>query len=122
MSAVNNMNYMNPTDSTQKYTFTNSVSSAFAQVSVRPVQAQNKVLKNLELAYRYVTYKSPESSTWGQNYTESDIALDYWLSWRTVVKVAYENINASGTSSVALTGIQGSSLVNRMIIQFSTEF
>jgi len=122
MSAVNTMNYVNPTDSTQKYSFTNNVSSAFAQVSVRPVQAQNKVLKNLELAYRYVTYQSPQNSTWGQNYTESDIALDYWLSWRTVVKVAYENINASGTSSVALTGTQGTSLVNRMIIQFSTEF
>ena len=118
---VNGMNYVNPTDSTSTYSFTNTSSAAFVQISLRPTQAKSFV-KNLELAYRYVSYKTPENSTWGQNYSESDIALDYWLSWRTVLKLGYETIKSDGTSSVPITGMQGSTSINRLIIQFSTEF
>ncbi len=122
VSMVTKQNYLNPVDSTQTYSFTNTTSAAFAQISLRPVQSKNRVLKNLELAFRYSNYMTPQNSTWGQNYTEEDVALDYWLSWRTVLKIAYENINSDGTSSVAISGVQGSTTVSRMIIQFSTEF
>jgi hypothetical protein len=118
---VNSVNYQNPNDSTQNYSFTNTITAAFGQVSARPVQAKG-IVRNMELAYRYVDYKTPQNSTWGQNYTESDIALDYWLSWRTVLKAGYEMIRADGTSSVPITGVQGSTNINRLIIQFSTEF
>ncbi|MEI8279791.1 MAG: hypothetical protein WCG87_08490 [Bacteroidota bacterium] len=121
-SMVNDMNYMNPNDSTQTYTFSNKTSTAFGQVSFRPTLAKNNVIKNLELAFRYVNYTSPKNSTWGQNYNEMDVALDYWLSWRTVLKLAYESVNIDGTSSVPVMGIQGSTNISRMIIQFSTEF
>jgi len=121
MSIVNSQNYINPVDTTKTYTFTNATSSAFGQISIRP-QVKNKVLRNLELAYRFVDYTTPQNSTWGQNYTEEDVALDYWLTWRTVLKVGYENIKTNGTSAVALSGTQGSTTINRMIIQFSTEF
>jgi hypothetical protein len=119
---VNNVNYLSPIDSTETYTFTNTMSAAFGQISLRPSQTQNKILKNLELAYRYVDYKTPGNSTWGQNYTEQDIALDYWLSWRTVLKLGYENIQSTGTSNVTIAGLQGTTSINRLIIQFSTEF
>jgi hypothetical protein len=122
VSMVNNVNYLNPVDSTQNYTFTNTTTAAFGQVSLRPAFSKNKILKNMELAFRYADYKSPQNSTWGQNYSEEDVALDYWLSWRTVLKIGYENINSTGTSSVPIAGNQGTTAISRLIIQFSTEF
>lgn len=120
LTKVNSQNYTNPLDSTQRYSFTNNTNASFGQISVRPIQLESKVFKNLELAYRHVNYKTPSGSTWGQNYTENDIGLDYWLSWRTVLKITYEGIKSDGTSSVALSGIQGSTNINRIVLQFST--
>lgn len=119
---VNNMNYVNPVDSTT-YTFTNATSTYFGQLSVRPSQSKNKILRKLELAFRYVNYTAPKQSTWGQNYSEMDVSLDYWLSWRTVLKLGYENIKSDGTTSLTnSSGLDGSSTgINRLIIQFSTE-
>ena len=122
VSMVNSQNYLSPVDSTQTYTFTNTTTAIFGQASVRPLASKNKVLKNLELAFRYTGYTAPQNSTWGQNYNEEDVALDYWLSWRTVLKLAYENIKSDGTSSVTIAGTQGSTAISRVIIQFSTEF
>ena len=119
---VNNMNYVNPVDTTT-YTFTNATSTYFGQLSVRPSQSKNKILRKLELAFRYVNYTAPKQSTWGQNYNEMDVSLDYWLSWRTVLKLGYENIKSDGTTSLTnSSGLDGSSTgINRLIIQFSTE-
>ena len=122
VSNVNTQHYVNPVDSTQTYSFTNTTTAAFAQLSIRPSMVSNKILKNLELAVRYVDYTTPSSSTGGQNYTEEDVSLDYWLSWRTVLKCTYENINSDGTSSTVLSGTQGSTAISRVILQFSTEF
>ncbi len=121
-AAVSNMNYINPADTTS-YTFTNSTSSYFAQLSVRPTQSKNKVLKKLELAMRYVNYTAPKQSLWGQNYSEVDVSLDYWLSWRTVLKLGFENLKSDGTTSFTNSnGLDGNSTsINRLIIQFATE-
>ena len=122
-SNVNNQNFSS-TDPTQpKYTFNNTTATYFAQLSVRPSQLKNKTLKKMELAFRYVDYKAPEHATWGQNYSEVDVSLDYWISWRTVLKVGYENIKSDGTTSLTTpSGLDGtSSTINRLIIQFSTE-
>ncbi|MBA3828600.1 MAG: hypothetical protein H0X33_06660 [Taibaiella sp.] len=120
ISNVNSQRYISPADTTQSYTFTNTTNAAFGQVSIRPTQSKNKVLKNVELAFRYVSYTTPNNSTWGQKYSEQDYGLDYWLSWRTVLKFTYENIKSDGTSSVDLSGAQGSTSIHRMILQFST--
>lgn len=121
-SIISDVSYLNPTDSST-YSFTNSTNTYFAQLSVRPTQSKNKILKKLELACRYVNYSAPKKSLWGQNYNEVDVSLDYWLSWKTVLKVGYENIKSDGTTSQTVsTGLDGSSVgINRLIIQFSTE-
>jgi len=119
---VNSMNY---TDSlTPSLSFTNTITDMFGQLSIRPSKSNNKIIKNLELAYRYVNYVTPKNSAWGQNYTESDIALDYWVSWRTVLKVGYEMIKQNGTSVDNTEGFVNntSTNTNNLIIQFSTEF
>jgi hypothetical protein len=119
---VSSMNY---TDTlTPSLSFTNTITDMFGQLSIRPSKSNNKIIKNLELAYRYVNYVTPKNSAWGQNYTESDIALDYWVSWRTVLKVGYEMIKQNGTSVDNTEGFVNNTTTNtnNLIIQFSTEF
>src|SRR5665213_3395397 len=106
MIKVNSQNYIKPTDSSA-YTFNNKTTSAFAQISIRPVTVTNKVLKNLELAFRYVNYSTPGNSLWGQNYDEEDIGLDYWLTWRTVVKLTYAKTHSVSTANIAAGGTEG---------------
>ncbi len=122
LNNVNTQHYTNPEDSLHSYTFTNNTSAAFAQLSVRPAQSKNNVIKNLELAFRYVNYATPSGSTWGQDYNEMDFGLDYWLSWRAVLKCTYENIKADGTSNTTIMGAQGSTTINRVILQFAIGF
>ena len=117
---VNRQNYIKPTDFTP-YSFDNKSTSAFAQVSVRPVSADNKILKNLELAFRYVNYTTPGSSLWGQNYNEEDIGLDYWLNWRTVLKFTYAKTHSLSTADISAGGIAGTTDMNNIYLQFSIQ-
>lgn len=109
-----------PTDSSL-YSFDNKSTSAFAQISIRPVNAESNLVKNLELAFRYVNYKTPENSTWGQKYHEEDIGLDYWLSWRSVLKVTYAWTRSTSTANVSAGGIPGVTDTNNLYLQFSIQ-
>ena len=126
ISSVNNQNYYNPDSMQTKYTFTNTMTSYFAQASIRPTQSKNKILKKLELAYRHSYNQTPAKSTFGQDYSEDDISLNYWMSWRTVLKLTFESVKLDGTSTQyftnGVTSTMGTTNINRMIIQFSTEF
>jgi hypothetical protein len=119
-STVNNQQYIKPTDSTQ-YTFDNKSYSAFAQISIRPVSAESNLVKNLELAFRYINYKTPENSTWGQKYHEEDLGLDYWLTWRTVLKFTYAWTHATSTANVSAGGTPGITNTNNLYIQFAIQ-
>lgn len=118
---VNKQNYVSQTDSSL-YSFDNKTSSFFGQLSIRPIALDNPVLKNFELAYRYITYTTPTNSSWGQNYHESDFGLDYWLSWRTVLKLSYERTHALSTANSAIGGSTGTTDVNSIYLQFSIQF
>ncbi len=117
---VTKQNYISQVDSSA-YSFTNRTSSSFAQFSVRPVGVDNKLLKNLEFAYRYSNYTTPGNSTWGQNFHENDFGLDYWLNWRTVLKLTYARSHALSTSNVAVGGTAGITTVNSIYLQFAIE-
>jgi hypothetical protein len=80
------------------YTFDNKTTSSFAQISFRPTGSGIDVVKNLELAFRYGRYNTPENSLWGQKSTIIDASLDYWLSWRTVCKIGFQSNNGTSTS------------------------
>jgi len=114
--------YLNPQDSAQTYTFDNTSSSTFLQLSVRPVMSGNAILKNLEFAFRFVNYITPANSLWGQRYTEEDLGLDYWLSWRSVLKFSYELSHSVSTSDLSIGGTGGTTDSANMYLQFSTEF
>jgi len=112
--------YTSPVDSSL-FSYNNVTSSAFAQISVRPVGADN-FLKNFEVAYRYSNYTTPAGSAWGQNFHENDFGLDYWLSWRTVLKFTYAQSRSLSTSSVTAGGTPGLTNINSLYLQFSVEF
>jgi len=119
---VNKQTYIGQTDSTLSYSFDNKTSAGFAQISVRPIGVDNKLLKNFEVAYRYSNYTTPQSSTWGQNLYEHDFGLDYWITWRTVLKFTYAHSHALSTANEAAGGVPGTTNINSMYLQFSIEF
>lgn len=117
---VTKQNYISTVDSSA-YSFTNKTSSSFAQFSIRPVGVENKLLKNLEFAYRYTNYTTPGNSIWGANFHENDFGLDYWLSWRTVLKLTYARSHSLSTANVAAGGTAGITDVNSIYLQFSIQ-
>jgi len=117
---VNSQPYVKPTDSSS-YSYDNRSTSSFVQCSVRPTGAQSTFVKNLELAFRYVNFQTPENSFWGQNYHEEDIGVDYWLSWRTVLKCTYAWTHSNNTSDKT-TGLNGTiTNMNNLYLQFSIQ-
>jgi hypothetical protein len=114
---VTNQSYVNPNDSTV-YTYDNKTTTGFAQISLRPTGSSNSFVKNLEVAYRYSNFISPTGSFWGQKNNISEAALLYWLSWRTVLKCAYQ-WNTSNSTSIGSEGTTTQS--NTLFIQFAIQ-
>ncbi len=118
---ISSVTYKNPTDSSS-YTFKNHSSSFFGQLSLRPVNAPG-ILKNFELAGRYVNYITPAMSSWGAITNEYDVALDYWLTWRSVLKIGYESQEVKNNTPVNLGGSPGGwNRITNFIIQYSVQF
>jgi hypothetical protein len=102
---VGGQNYVNPQDSSKRYTFNNHSTSAYGQFSIRPIGAEHEFIKNLELAIRYGNYNTPANSTWGANTTQLDYGINYWINWRTVVRLTYEILDSKSTvNPVLITG------------------
>jgi hypothetical protein len=117
---IDRQNYINPSDSTQTYSYNNHSTSGFAQISVRPAFLDN-ALKNFELAYRYGNYTTPAMSAWGSSADQSTIGLAYWINWRTVLKISHEIINTNSTVNTAIFPDGGISKSNSWYIQFSIQ-
>ena len=118
---ISSVTYTNPSDSS-RYTFKNNSSSYFGQLSLRSVNAPG-ILKNFEVAGRYVGYTTPAMSSWGSITSEYDVALDYWLSWRSVIKVVYESREVKNNTPANLGGsVGGWNRINNFIIQYSVQF
>lgn len=112
---VTNQNYLNTNDSSL-YTFNNRTTTGFGQISLRPTGASSKFVKNLEIAYRYSNFIAPSASLWGQKNNISEAAFLYWLTWRTVVKCAYQWNNSNSTA----IGSEGTTTQsNTLFLQFS---
>lgn len=74
-------------------TFDNKSTTWFAQLSLRPALMENKFVRNLELAGRYSTLKTPEGSEWEADNNQIDIGINYWVDWRTLFKISYRISN-----------------------------
>lgn len=85
---VDNATYKNADN--EDFTFTNAPTSYYACATIRPSLADNKFLKNLELAGRYSFFNRPNDAPWGgSNVTQVEMALDYWLKWNCLTKFCY---------------------------------
>ncbi len=94
---IDRQNYINPNDSTS-YTFDNNTNTGFAQISIRPTGSGNKLVKNLEAAFRIGNFNTPGNSLWGQKSTIVEAGILYWLSWRTVLKLGYQSNKGNSTA------------------------
>jgi hypothetical protein len=118
---ISTVNYLNPIDSS-KFTFTNNSSSYFGQVSLRPIKAPG-ILKNFEIAGRYINYTTPAKSAWGAITNEYNVALDYWFTWRSVLKLVYESREVKNNTPINLGGAPGDwNRINNFILQYSVQF
>ena len=86
---VDDATYFDPADG-DTYTFDNSSNAFYVQLSYRPTMIDNKFVKNLELVGRYTELNTPEGSEWESKASQTSFGLNYWLSWRSVIKMAYE--------------------------------
>ncbi|HLG36178.1 MAG TPA: hypothetical protein VI757_14970 [Bacteroidia bacterium] len=89
LSNISDATYFNPED-TSRYTFTNNSMAYYAQLAYRPAMATNKVLQNLEVAGRYSVCNTPEGSLWHSKQSQIVLGLNYWIEWRTVIKINYQ--------------------------------
>lgn len=121
---LSNADYIDPSDPTgnTKYTFTNHSTTGFIQASLRPTLSNNNVVRNFEIAGRYGNYTTPANSMWGSKSNGLTFGLDYWITWRTVVKFTYESIKSTNTSSINLGGSPGAiNQSNSMYLQTSIQ-
>ncbi len=84
---VDNVSYYKE-DST-KYSFNNKATAYYTCLAIRPSLADDKFVRNLELAGRYSFFNRPTDAPWGgDNISQFELALDYWLKWNCVVKLS----------------------------------
>ena len=96
---VDEAEYIDPDDptGTTMYTFDNKRNSVFAQAAYRPTMAKSKFLKKAELVFRYSGLNPPSGSKEPEKIKQYTYGINYWFTWRTVFKAAYqsqENSNA----------------------------
>ena len=119
MSYVTNFTYTNPNDGTD-FTFTNKSYGYYGMLALRPV-VTNKILRNFEIAGRYSAYQTPVGSGWESNTRQIDVALDYWINWRTVIKLCYENLLQTNPANGTLVPTDNRTLSHILQVQFSIQ-
>lgn len=80
----------------EAYTFENDSDAFYAQLSYRPTTSSSNFIKNLEFVGRYSELNTPEGSEWESNVNQTTLGLNYWLSWRSVVKINYQTTSGTG--------------------------
>ncbi|MBY0479687.1 MAG: hypothetical protein K2Q24_18725 [Chitinophagaceae bacterium] len=90
---VDKADYIDPDDPTGNtmYTYDNKRSSVFAQAAYRPSMSPNKFLKKTELVFRYSGFNPPVGSKEPDKIKQYAYGLNYWINWRTAVKLAYQS-------------------------------
>jgi hypothetical protein len=109
----------NPSNPPVSYTFNNHSTSSFVQCALRPTGI--RALHDFELAGRYNTYSTPGNSLWGSDQHSFTVGLDYWLSWRAVVKGCYEWYTGNSTANQNFNAFTGTTQNRTLYVQFSIQ-
>ncbi len=90
---VDKTDYTDPADSTGNttYTFDNKRNSFFTQARYGPTMSQSKFLKKIELVFRYAGFNPPTGAKGLEEIKQYTYGIDYWFTYRTVFKVAYQS-------------------------------
>lgn len=86
---VDNATYFNIKDSSN-YTFNNNSSAYYAQLSYRPINFGPDLFNSLEFVGRFSALSFPRESLWASNQSQYVFGINYWLDWRTVIKLSYQ--------------------------------
>ncbi len=76
--------------------FDNNSNSFYAQLSYRPTMSGSDFISKLEFVTRYSTLRTPEGAGWEVNKKEYSFGLNYWISWRSLIKLNYQSITGEG--------------------------
>ncbi len=79
-----------PTGNTP-YTYNNKRSAMYSQIAYRPTLSKKRIIKNLELVYRYGKLEQPEGSKQSGQIKQSMYGLNYWINFRSVMKLAVQS-------------------------------
>lgn len=80
----------------EEYTFENQSNSFYTQLSYRPTMAESDFLKQLEFVGRYSNFNAPEGAEWEEKSNQYAFGINYWLSWRSVIKVSFQTTETEG--------------------------
>ncbi len=80
----------------EEYTFNNESNSFYTQLSYRPTTSESDFMKKLEFVGRYSNYNAPADAEWSGESEQYAFGLNYWLTWRSVIKVAYQTTDSVG--------------------------
>ncbi|RXP54800.1 hypothetical protein EC396_08785 [Lutibacter sp. HS1-25] len=97
-SIVDDANYYEPDGlgGSEEYTFNNKSDSFYAQLSYKPTTSSSNFIKNLEFVGRYSELNTPEGAEWETNQNQTAFGINYWLSWRSAIKVNYQITDGTG--------------------------
>lgn len=101
-SSVDEAEFYEPEDdgTLSPYTFDNKSTAYFGQLSYRPTMSGSDFVKRLELVGRYSTMNTPEGSEWEQKSVQTTVGLNYWITWRALLKFTYQNTVQEGGHGV----------------------
>ena len=96
---VDKADYVDPADPTGSttYTFNNNRNSFFTQAAYRPTMLQSKFLKKIELVFRYAGFNPPADAKGLEKINQYTYGIDYWFTWRTAFKAAYQSQKNNNT-------------------------
>jgi len=99
----------------EEYTFDNKSNSLYTQLSYRPTMASSDFMKKLEFVVRYSNLNTPEGAEWEEQSDQYAFGLNYWLTWRSVIKIAYQTTDSVG-------GHDGGGTTNNFFVHWAIGF
>tara|TARA_R110002049_G_scaffold191337_1_gene360266 strand:+ start:28033 stop:29193 length:1161 start_codon:yes stop_codon:yes gene_type:complete len=101
----------------EEYSFDNQSNSFYGQLSYRPTMAESDFMKKLEFVGRYSNFNAPEGAEWEEKSTQYAFGLNYWLTWRSLIKISYQTTETEGGH-----GGEGISTLNGLFLHWAIGF
>lgn len=124
MQYVTNASYTNPnppTVSDTTYTYRNLSMGYYCMFSIRPI-VPDKFWRNVEFAVRFSQYEAPKGSAFESHQSQLSAGVCYWINWRTVFKIGYENLVTANPDNAELAITNLKNVQNVLYAQFSVQF